>query len=226
MLTLGIDGTPVDVDEEVAGDAQGEEVDRGSGDDLVGPEMDREERMDERERTPACHRDHDAQRPRVRLVGAPETEEGTHQHHPLEPDVHDAAALGEHPADRRKRQRRRVAERRGEEGAPDDDGVEVRHARPRSEQAESDPQQACGDGAEPDPAHAAARGPDARGHGDDAEQGRPEEAPFLQGRQRHPEGDETEDDAGDPDRPGSCDPRRHVGAFRRRPKIDLRTCQR
>ena len=40
----------VDVDEEVAGDPEREEVDRRPADDLVGPQVDREERVDERER--------------------------------------------------------------------------------------------------------------------------------------------------------------------------------
>ena len=38
---------------------------------------------------------------RYRAVGAQKAEERAHQHHPLEPDVHDAGALGEEPAERR-----------------------------------------------------------------------------------------------------------------------------
>ena len=60
MCTFGMRGevarravVAVDLDEEVAGDAEREEVDRRAADDLVGAKMDREERVHEREAAPA-----------------------------------------------------------------------------------------------------------------------------------------------------------------------------
>ena len=56
MLKFGIVETPVgdvvavvELEEEVAGDPEGEEVHRRSPDDLVGAQVDREVRVDERE---------------------------------------------------------------------------------------------------------------------------------------------------------------------------------
>ena len=45
----GVPFVAVDLDEEVAGDAEREEVDRRAADDLVGAQVDREERVHERE---------------------------------------------------------------------------------------------------------------------------------------------------------------------------------
>ena len=73
--------------------------------DLVRAQVDREERVDERERASCAHRDDEPEHPRVRLVGAHDPEEGAHEHHPLEPDVHDAAPLREDAAERGERQR-------------------------------------------------------------------------------------------------------------------------
>ena len=60
----------------------------------------------------------DARLPRPELVGAEDAEEAAHQQHALEPDVHHPAALGEHAADGREDERRRVAEHRGGQGRP------------------------------------------------------------------------------------------------------------
>ena len=88
-----------------------EEVDRGAADDLVGAQVDREEGVDERHSAAgdgsATTRPSD---PGARLVGAADAEKRAHQHHPLEADVHDAAALRDHPADRA---RTRAASRSG-----------------------------------------------------------------------------------------------------------------
>ena len=48
--------------------------------------------------------DHEAEPPGVELVGGHDREEGPHQHHSLEADVHDARTLGEHPAERGERE--------------------------------------------------------------------------------------------------------------------------
>ena len=55
---------PVDVDEEVAGDPEREEVDRRPADDLVGAQVDREERVDEREHGAGDARRRGARAPR------------------------------------------------------------------------------------------------------------------------------------------------------------------
>ena len=70
------------------------------------------------------------------LSAARIAEERAHQHHPLEADVHDAGALREHAAERGEDERRRVAEHRGEERRPDDDGLELPDARAGREVAE------------------------------------------------------------------------------------------
>ena len=53
----------VDVDEEVAGDPERQEVDRGAADDLVGAKLDREEGVDERERRARDRRAEQAELP-------------------------------------------------------------------------------------------------------------------------------------------------------------------
>ena len=78
--------------------------------------------------TPACQ-DPSLSAPRIPKKHA-------HQEHALEPDVHHAAALGEHAADRREDQRRRVAEHRGGQGPPHEHRLEVRHAGDRGRDAE------------------------------------------------------------------------------------------
>jgi len=67
---------PVDVVVEVPRDPEREEVDPGSGDDLVGAQVDREDRVDEGERCARGRADGDASEPGARLVGSPGAEEG------------------------------------------------------------------------------------------------------------------------------------------------------
>ena len=105
----------VELEEEVAGDSEREEVDRRAADDLVGPQVNREVGVDQRERSTGGHPDEQAHDPAAALVGAPDAPERTHQHHPLEADVDDPAALGEHPADRAEDERRRKRECLGEQ---------------------------------------------------------------------------------------------------------------
>ena len=120
-------------------------------DDLVGPQVDGEEGVHECERRAGERGAEQPERPGVELVGAEDPEERAREHHPLEADVHDAAALGEDPADRRERERRREAEHRRDQRRPDDDLLEVADARPRGEEAERDPEHADDDGAPAEP---------------------------------------------------------------------------
>ena len=132
---------PVDVDEQVAGEADREEVDRRPADDLVRPEVDRPERVDERHRAAGRDPDEQPEPPRVELVGAHDPEERAHQHHPLEADVHDAGPLGEHA---RRARRRPAASRSGasrEQRRPDDDALELPDPRARREVGEAEAEQ-------------------------------------------------------------------------------------
>ncbi len=74
--------------------------------------------------------------PGPELVRPEDPEEAAHQQHALEPDVHHPAALGEHAADRREDERRRVPEHRGGQGRPHEHRLEVRHARDRGRDAQ------------------------------------------------------------------------------------------
>jgi hypothetical protein len=87
---LSLDAAGIDGAEEVAGQAEGEEVDGEAAHDLVGAEMDREERVDQREQPAEEHGHEQAHEPRAAPHGAPDAEEGAGEHHPLEADVHDA----------------------------------------------------------------------------------------------------------------------------------------
>ena len=84
-----------------------------------------------REHAAGDHADDQAEEPRAGDVRAPGAEERAHQHHALERDVDDARALGEEAAERAEGQRRGVAQRRGQQRAPDDDLLEVADARLR-----------------------------------------------------------------------------------------------
>ena len=92
----------------------------------------------EREQRPGEHGDDQPADPRVRDVRAPDAEERAHEHHALERDVDHAAALGEQPAERAEEQRRGVAQRRGQQRAPDDDLLEVADAGQRRGQPAGD----------------------------------------------------------------------------------------
>ena len=73
-MSVGVPSLAVDVDEEVAGDAEREEVDRRAADDLVGAQVDREERVDEREqRRPRAIADEEARAPTSSISSAPQT---------------------------------------------------------------------------------------------------------------------------------------------------------
>ena len=144
------------------------------------------------------HGDDEPHRPGAELVRAEHGEERAHQHHPLEADVHDAAALGEHAADRGERERRRADERRGEQRAPDDDLLEVVRARARGDDAEEDPDEPGRAGAPP-----ACRAPRVSTHIPHGDREQPDEQRDpqrvrVEGRQRDHERREPDADA---DRP-------------------------
>jgi len=92
----------IDLDEEVAGQPQREEVDGGAAYDLVRAEVNRHDACISAATPPAMSAQ---SRPRAQYAELVRTEHGEKcagQHHPLEADVHDPAAFGEHAADRRK----------------------------------------------------------------------------------------------------------------------------
>ena len=130
----------VHLDEEVARDPEREEVDGEAADDLVGAEMDRDERVDECQRGARDHTADDPPAPVLELVRAQEAEERAHQQHSLEADVHDSASLGQDPAERSEGQRRGSAQRRGDQRRPHEDLVEVLDVGARAEPAEQDPE--------------------------------------------------------------------------------------
>src|SRR5580765_1991269 len=126
----------VELEEEIAGDPECQEVDRRAADDLVAAQGDREDGVQETHQCTGADRDQDREHPRARDVRPPHGEERADEHHPLEPDVHDAGAFREQAAERRERERRGVAQHCRKQRAPDDDGVELGRARARGEVAD------------------------------------------------------------------------------------------
>ncbi len=173
----------VELHEEVAGDADCEEVDARATDDLVGAEMDRKVRVEERQQATGRHTDQQPHDPRPGLVRAVEAPEGAHQHQPLERDVHDAAPLGEDAGDRAEDERRRKPECLGNERRIED-GLEVPGPRPCREDAEADPEQAPGDRAVAKPPTPARSRPDPERGREDTESDRPGRRTCLDRRDR------------------------------------------
>ena len=106
-VRLAIDG---------AGEPDGAERDRGARDDLVGPRADGDEREDAGEHHPRHDRQRDA-RPGAGRRGAERRGQRAGEHHPLEPEVHHAGALGDRLAGRGEHERRRHPHRGGQESA-------------------------------------------------------------------------------------------------------------
>ena len=187
----------VELEEQVARQAEREEVDRRAADDLVGAEGDREERVEQAHQrrrrampiaSPSGHA--------PGHVGAPDGEERAREHHPLEADVHDARALGEQPAERGEDERSRVAEHRREQRAPDDDRFEVVDARAGREVADREPEHAGCDRVAADAALAADPRADADREREEADHDRSDRAPNLDRRQRDERGEDADDDPG------------------------------
>ena len=190
---------PVDLDECVAGDAEREQVDSHSSDDLIRPELDGEECVNQPHQGTRGHSDQDARDPRSRHVGAPDAPEGTHQHHPLDTDVHDPAALGEDPAERSEDERRSEDEHRCDQARPREDDLEIVDARPCREVGPGDPK-----GADDDRAPTGADRPlgsciDPCGHAGSCEKCRHDQSAVMNRRKRDPERRDSEDDACDAD---------------------------
>src|SRR5215207_1372926 len=82
--------------------------------------MNRENRVDQREKPAEEHCHEEPDDPAPAPDGAPDTEEGPCQHHAFEPDVHDARALGEDPAHGGEGERRREAQGRGQDSGSED----------------------------------------------------------------------------------------------------------
>src|SRR5581483_1634801 len=190
----------VELEEEVAGDPEREEVDGGAADDLIGAQMDREDRVDECHQAARERRDREPADPGAGLVGTVDAPERTHEHHPLEADVHDAAPLGEEAADAGEDQRRREDEGPGDETSVED-VVQVRLARVGREDPERDSEHAGGDRAPSDPPLAAGERPDAQRNRDDPHEHRPEDRPRHDRGDREERGERAEYDPGDAVRP-------------------------
>ncbi len=183
------------VEEDVAGDAEGQEVQPNAADDLVGAQVDREERVHEGERAARGHADEQAQEPRVEQVGAEDPEERAHEHHALQADVHDAAALGHDPAQGGEEQRRGVAQRRGDQRRPRHHVLEVVDPRLRRGHGAGTADEARRNGA---PAHAfltAADRPRAGGHRQQPDEDRRHRRAHQGRWQRDEPRDEPERDA-------------------------------
>ena len=107
---------PVDGAEEVAGDAEREEVDREAADDLVGAQVDAEEGVDEREQPARGHRAEEAELPLAGPGGDDQMpKKAPASIIPSRPMFTTPGALGEDAAHGGERERRGEAQGRGEE---------------------------------------------------------------------------------------------------------------
>jgi len=181
-------GIVVELDEEVPGDAEGEKVDGRSADDLVGPQVDREEGVDERQQAAGGCCDEDADHPRSPFVGAVDSPKGAHQQHSFEPDVHHAAALREDAGDCAEDERRREAEGLRDQRRVED-GLEVSGSRAGGEDAEADAEHAGRHGSPTEPTAATRRRPDSKHGRDDPDEDRPCSRPRLDRRNREEGGE-------------------------------------
>ena len=103
----------VDVDEEVPGDPEARKMTAVPLTIWSARRWMEKNGVHEREQAARHHGDQRARRTTIPSLSAPQNpEEGAHQHHALEADVHDAAPLREDAAERREDQRRRERERR------------------------------------------------------------------------------------------------------------------
>ncbi len=159
--------------------------------------------VDEPEHPARGDADEQPEVPRARLVRPERAEERPHEDRALQPDVHDAGALGDQAAERREGQGCRVAEHGGAERAPGDDDLQVPDPRARGPVG---PERADGGGDERAVAHAALPRPHRhdpeRGRGD-AQHPRGDRRADRQGRDRDEERDDAERDPEDPEPPGA-----------------------
>ncbi len=176
-----------------------EEGHREAGDDLVGAQGDREERVDQGQQHAGDHPDQQADDPRAGHLGAPQPPERAHQHHALEPDVDDAAALGEQAAERGEQQRRGVAQHRRQQRRPDEDALEVGLARLGGDDAERDAHDRGRHRAPSEPLLTVTRRPVAGGDAGQAQDHARDRRPDQDRRERDEEGEARQHDAGPAD---------------------------
>ena len=184
------------VEEDVAGQSGGDEVQRDAADHLIGAQLDREEGVHEGQRAARDHAHEQAEEPRVEEVGAEDPEERPRQHHALEADVHDPAALGDDAAQRAEDQRCGIAQRGGDERRPGDDVLEVAHARLRRGHGAPGAHDAGHDRAPAQLALAAPDRPAAGHHGEQADDDRRRRRAHQRRRQRDEPRDDAQRDAG------------------------------
>ena len=173
----------------------GEEVDRRARDDLVGPQRDREDRVQQAGHAARGEPDQDPAHPRAGDVRPPGAEERADQHHALEADVHDARALGRDAAERGEGQRRRIAQRGGQQRRPDDDALEVPDARLRRPVGAGHADHAGHDGGPADPLLPRADGDRREAQAGQGQDHRRDQRPDEDRRQREVERDQAEGDA-------------------------------
>src|SRR3989442_1920142 len=114
----------VDAVGEEDGQPRGEDVDRDPADDLVGAELDRNDRVDGGHQRAGEHGDAGGKPGVVPGQVRHDGKERPGEHHAFHRDVHDAAALGDHAAERGQQKQHRSRERRlpqvgGEQQAED-----------------------------------------------------------------------------------------------------------
>ena len=136
------------------------------------------------------------EQPGAGQVGAEDAEEGAHQHHPLEADVDDAAALGHDAAQRREGERRGEAQHRGDQRRPYEHVLEVALSGLRGHHGADRADDAGRDRAPAEPALAALHGDHARRHRHGAQQQRRDRRANQQRRERDEPGQRA---AGDPE---------------------------
>ncbi len=197
------------VDEDIAGDADGKEVDPGAAHHLVGAQRDRDERVDQADEGTRRDAAEQPQEPGAEQVGSEDPEEGADQHHALEPDVDHAAALGQDAAHRGEDQRRGEPEHAGRQRGPHEDAIEVALAGVHRHHGQDSAEHRDRDGDPAEPALALAHGIEPGQHAQHGEKQRDQGRANQERRQGHVC---RQDPERDPEPGGRA--RRHPGAGR------------
>ena len=175
---------------------------------------------------PATIADEEAADPAVGLVRAPGAEERAHEHHALEPDVHDTAPLGEHPAERGEEKRRRQDQRQRDEGRPRDDVREVPSTRAGDGDAAEHPDQAARDREPAGPARPLVHRPGAGRDPEASDDERHGDRTGRDRRQRDPQRDDAQSDSRSRDVPRGHQPLREDLGVRAHSGLSRRGCSR
>ena len=141
----------------------------------------------------------------------PDGKEGADEHHPLEPDVHDAGALGEDASHRRERKRRRKPQRRGQKPAREH-GLErglVDALRPQAADRSEEPE---GERKSPEAPFALGQCGEAEREPGQTEDDRHDGRPDRERRHGQHEGEDTKPDADGCDGSDVCVSIGHSGA--------------